>query len=100
MNLLNFTTQFPDEASCKAKWKEYREQEGVVCPHCGSKEYYWKSDKEVYECKHYKYRQSLQSNTVMHGSQLLFRMKNINKYECPYNRLKSIIIAASKIKIV
>jgi hypothetical protein len=42
MNILNFTTQFPDEASCK----EYREQEEVVCPHYGSKEYYWKSDRE------------------------------------------------------
>jgi hypothetical protein len=29
MNLLNFTTLFPDEASCKAKWKEYRDKQGV-----------------------------------------------------------------------
>ncbi len=73
MNLLNFSTQFPDEDSCKVKWKEYREKIGVVCPMCGSKEHYWKSDKENYECKHCKYRQSLRSNTVMHGSQLPFR---------------------------
>jgi hypothetical protein len=26
MNLLNFVANFPDEASCKAKWKEYRVQ--------------------------------------------------------------------------
>ncbi len=73
MNLLNFSTQFPDEESCKAKWKEYREKIGVVCPRCGSKEHYWKSDKESYECKRCKYRQSLRSNTVMHGSQHPFR---------------------------
>lgn len=73
MNLLNFVSQFPDEASCKSKWKEYRDSEGVVCPHCGGKNHYWKSDKECYECKHCKYRQSLRSNTVMHGSQLPFR---------------------------
>lgn len=72
MNLLNFSTQFPDEDSCKVKWKEYREKIGVVCPRCGSKEHYWKSDKENYECKRCKYRQSLRSNTVMHGSQLPF----------------------------
>jgi|AntRauTorcE11898_2_1112593.scaffolds.fasta_scaffold92350_2 hypothetical protein len=30
MNLLNFSAQFPDEASCKAKWKEYRDRQGVV----------------------------------------------------------------------
>ena len=70
LNLLNFCTTFPDEESCKIKWKEYRDNQGVVCPHCGSKDHYWKSDKEVYECK---YRQSLKSNTVMHGSQLPFR---------------------------
>lgn len=73
MNLLNFVSEFPDEESCKAKWKEYRDKQGVVCPKCGGKEHYWKSDKESYECKHCKYRQSLRSNTVMHGSQLPFR---------------------------
>ncbi|KAA6338543.1 hypothetical protein EZS27_013456 [termite gut metagenome] len=73
MNLLNFTTTFPDEQSCKLKWKEFREKEGVVCPHCGSKEHYWKSDKECYECKKCKYRQSLRSNTIMHLSKQPFR---------------------------
>jgi len=73
MNLLNFISQFPDEASCKAKWKEYRDRHGVVCPKCGSNSHYWKQDKESYECKRCKYRQSLRSHTVMHGSQLPFR---------------------------
>lgn len=73
MNLIDFITEFPDEESCKARWKEYREKVGVVCPKCGSKEHYWKSDKESYECKKCKYRQSLRANTVMHGSQLPFR---------------------------
>jgi len=73
MNLLNFVSQYPDEASCKAKFKEYRDQQGVVCPHCGSTEHYWKQDKESYQCKKCGYRQSLRANTVMHGSQLPFR---------------------------
>lgn len=73
MNLLNFVSQFPDESSCKAKWKEYRDKQGITCPKCGCKDHYWKSDKEKYECKRCKYRQSLRSNTVMHGSQLPFR---------------------------
>ena len=73
MNLLNFVSQFPDEDSCKAKWKEYRDKQGVVCPKCNSTEHYWKSDKDSYECKKCNYRQSLRSNTVMHGSQLPFR---------------------------
>ena len=73
MNLLNFTEQYPDEASCKAKWKALREKEGVICRHCGCKEHYWKADKENYECKSCGYRQSLKANTVMHGSNLPFR---------------------------
>ena len=72
MNLLNFISSFPDEASCKLKWKEYRDKQGVICPRCGCMDHYWKSDKECYECKKCKHRQSLRSNTVMHGSQLPF----------------------------
>jgi len=73
MNLLNFIGEFPDEASCKAKFKEYREQVGVVCPKCGCTEHYWKQDKDSYECKQCNYRQSLKANTVMHKSKLPFR---------------------------
>jgi len=73
MNLLNFNTLFPDEASCKVKWKKYRDKQGVVCPRCNCQSHYWKKDKENYECKGCSYRQSLRSNTVMHGSQLPFR---------------------------
>jgi len=72
MNLLNFVVQYPDEASCRKKFKEYRDRIGVVCPHCGSKEHYWKRDKEQYECKQCRKRQTLRSNTIMHGSQLPF----------------------------
>jgi transposase-like protein len=73
MNILNFVSQYPDELSCRTKYKEYRDKQGVICPQCGSKEHYWKKDKENYECKHCGKRQSLRANTVMHGSQLPFR---------------------------
>lgn len=73
MNLLNFVEQYPDESSCKSRWKAYRDKEGVVCVRCGGKAHYWKKDKENYECKNCGYRQSLRANTVMHGSQLPFR---------------------------
>lgn len=73
MNLLNFVSQYPDEASCRAKFKEFRDKQGVVCPHCGGTAHYWKKDKENYECKQCGKRQSLRANTVMHGSQLPFR---------------------------
>ena len=73
MNLIEFISKFPDEESCKLKWKEYRDEVGVNCPKCGCKDHYWKRDKESYECKKCNYRQSLKSNTLLHGSQLPFR---------------------------
>ena len=73
MNLLNFISQYPDEDSCKEKLKAIRDKEGVVCHHCGGKEHYWKRDKWQYECKACNTRTSLQSCTVMHGSQLPLR---------------------------
>lgn len=73
MNLLNFITDFPDEDSCRLKFKEIRDKQGIVCPHCGGKEHYWKRDKWQYECKSCNYRTTLRSGTVMHGSKLPFR---------------------------
>ena len=73
MNLLNFISHYPDEASCKSQWKSIRDREGVVCSRCGGKSHYWKQDKESYECKRCGYRQGLKANTVMHGSNLPFR---------------------------
>ncbi|MDR2886907.1 MAG: IS1595 family transposase, partial [Bacteroidales bacterium] len=73
MNLLNFISQYPDEASCRQTFKEFRDRQVVVCPHCGCEKHYWKKDKECYGCKKCGKRQSLRANTVMHGSQLPFR---------------------------
>ena len=73
MKLIEFMNQYPDEQSCKNKWKEIRIKQGVVCPVCGCTEYWWKSDKECFECRHCHHRQSLRAGTIMHGSQLPFR---------------------------
>jgi hypothetical protein len=73
MNLLNFIKEFPDEESCKLKFKEIRDKQGIVCPHCGGKDHYWKSDKWQYECKKCHFRTTLRSGTIMHGSKLPFR---------------------------
>lgn len=73
MNLLNFNEIYPDEESCKLKFKEIRDQEGVICSHCQGTKHYWKKDKWVYECKTCGFRTTLRSGTVMHGSKLPFR---------------------------
>jgi len=73
MTLIDFIKEYPDEESCKSKFREYREHVGVLCPKCGSADHYWKRDKESYECKCCKHRQSLRANTVMHKSKLPYR---------------------------
>ena len=45
MNLLSFKKQFPDEESCKLKYKEVRDKVGVICSECGCKDQYWENDK-------------------------------------------------------
>ena len=73
VNLINFIEQFPDETSCKLKFKEMRDNVGVTCRHCGSKEQYWQQSIWMYECKQCKTRTTLRSGTVMQASKLPFR---------------------------
>ena len=75
MKLIDFITQFPDEQSCRARFKEYRDRIGVICPKCGCTVHYWTGGVcQRYECKNCGYRQSLRANTVMHNSHIPFRV--------------------------
>jgi len=73
MTLIDFLKEFPTEASCKSKFKQYRDHVGVVCSKCEGTEHYWKRDKESYECKLCGYRQGLKANTILHKSKLPYR---------------------------
>ncbi len=73
MAILDFYKDYPNEESCKLKFKEVRDKQGVICKKCGNKEHYWKQDKWSYECKKCRFRTSLRSGTVMHASKLSFQ---------------------------
>jgi hypothetical protein len=68
MNILDFAINYPDEESCRKKFKEQRDQMGVTCRHCNCKEHYWLENKQAYECKRCRARQTLRSGTVMQHS--------------------------------
>jgi hypothetical protein len=70
MALIDFIKDFPNEESCKQKFKEYRETVGVSCKKCGGTDHYWKRDKEQYECKNCRTRTTLRSGTILQGSKL------------------------------
>lgn len=74
MNILNFTTVFPDENSCKIHFKNQREKEGVVCKKCGCKNHYWLQNKWQWQCKTCNFRTTLRSGTVMENSNLKVRL--------------------------
>ena len=86
MSLISFISEFPDEQSCKNKFKEYRDQAGVVCAKCNGTQHYWKSDKEQYECKKCKTRTTLKSGTVLHKSKLPYRYWFITMYLLTYTK--------------
>lgn len=73
MKLFEFEKYYPTEESCRIKFRDIRMKEGVVCSKCGCTHHYWKTDKEMFQCKKCGHRQSLRANTVMHGSKLPFR---------------------------
>jgi ISXO2-like transposase domain/Transposase zinc-ribbon domain len=73
MNLIKFIELFPDESSCRIKFKEFRDEQGVICRKCGSKDHYWLKTVEEYQCKKCKTRTSIRSGTVMQASNLPFR---------------------------
>lgn len=72
MNIFEFSKEFPDESSCKLRFKLEREKEGVVCKKCCKTDHYWLKSKQMYQCKHCRFRMSLRSGTVMENSKLPF----------------------------
>ncbi len=70
MKIQDFFKQYPDEASCKTQFKVERDKQGVVCKRCKSQEHYWISTRSQYQCKTCKFRTTLRSGTLLHGSQL------------------------------
>lgn len=51
-------------------FKEYRLRDGIVCKKCGGKRHYWLASKEQFQCKHCRFRTTLQSGTLLEGSKL------------------------------
>ena len=70
MNLLDFSSYFPNEESCIEHFKLQREKVGICCKKCNNKTHYWKKDKVAFQCKKCGYRTALRSGTVLENSHL------------------------------
>ena len=73
MKIFDFEKYFPNEATCKAKFREVKEKQGIVCRKCGCKRHYWKASKEMFQCAKCGHRQGLRVGAVMHASKLPLR---------------------------
>lgn len=73
MRILEFNDKFPTEEKCKEKFKEYRLKVGVICTKCGGSHFYWKKNREQWECKKCSRRVTLKSGTVMENSKLPYK---------------------------
>lgn len=72
MNLREFNSKYPDEASCVEAVRQARLHGGVKCARCGHTEHYWRKGDLKFECKSCRSRQSLRKGTVMEQSNLPF----------------------------
>lgn len=72
--MVEFFTSYPDEASCKAFFKDRREANGLVCGGCGSSDHYWIEKETRWKCKKCGRSTSLKTGTVMEHSNLGYKM--------------------------
>lgn len=72
MTILEFSKEFPDNASCKAHFKKQREKQGITCKQCGCTKHYWLEPKSQWQCSSCRFRTTLRSGTIMEHSKLSF----------------------------
>lgn len=65
-----FLIDIPNEKDCIDILKLIHEEKGFICKKCKHTQFYWKSDKNQFECKNCKRRKSLKVDTLMHKSKL------------------------------
>lgn len=70
INYARFQKEFGTEESCRDFLASHRWSNRYICPVCGCKEYYYLSNRNLYQCKGCRNQQSLTARTVMHRSHL------------------------------
>lgn len=68
--IYEFDEWFPTEESCIKFLIDSRWPNGFICPRCGFTEFYWKSARNLLQCKSCSYQVSPTAGTVMHRSKL------------------------------
>lgn len=72
--LLEFQTQFPDEASCWAYLCRARWPRGFLCPRCGRRGSHFLAARRLEQCRSCSYQGSVTAGTVFHGTRVPLRV--------------------------
>jgi transposase-like protein len=70
MTIFEFSQEFSDEQSCINRLRQIRENEGIICKHCGGLLHRWLENRQCWECTNCHARQTLKSGTVMENTNL------------------------------
>lgn len=70
MRLLEFSKRFGDEESCKLYFKEFRENQGLICSKCEGKDFHWIPSYYRWQCKCCMKQITLRSGTLLEASKL------------------------------
>ena len=70
MKLLDYYQRFPDEESCIEYLRKLRIDSGLICKKCSDSKFYWKKDRQMFECKKCKSRISVRNGTIFENSNL------------------------------
>lgn len=66
VNIMNFSSRFPDEQACREHLFKLRWPDGFVCPRCSNPTFYNLPKRMLYQCKNCGYQVSVTAGTVMH----------------------------------
>jgi hypothetical protein len=72
--LLEFQTQFPDDATCLAYLRRARWPDGFVCPCCGGQGSHFLASRGLEQCRECRYQSSVTAGTVFHGTRVPLRV--------------------------
>jgi transposase-like protein len=70
MRLIDFKERFGTEEQCKAAFRAFREEAGVVCKKCGATKHYWLERISKFSCANCRARQTLRSGTMLENTKL------------------------------
>ena len=73
MTILEYTSHFSNEQSCKDYFCQVRLREGVSCKKCKGEKQCWLANKEQFQCVNCNFRTILKSGTIMENSRLSFQ---------------------------